>query len=114
MRISRLWKKKPSKTNSPTTEPRVRSVATSERVVLGPAFCESGERSEPDEVKSWRVKLIPDKRVSSADMSKQDERKGSMMDLIRKDIEENEELYEALAADSEKRKQARNESGFSE
>ena len=37
-----------------------------------------------------------------------------MMDLIREDIDENEELYEALAADSEKRKQARNESGFSE
>jgi hypothetical protein len=31
-------------------------------------------------------------------MSKQGERKGSMMDLIREDIEENEELYEALAA----------------
>lgn len=32
-------------------------------------------------------------------MSKQDEREKSMMDLIREDIEENEELYEALAAD---------------
>ena len=29
------------------------SDARSERVVFGPDFCESGERSEPDEVKRW-------------------------------------------------------------
>jgi len=36
-------------------------------------------------------------------MSRQDEREKSMMDLIREDIEENEVLYEALAADTEER-----------
>ena len=40
-------------------------------------------------------------------MSKQDERDKSMMDIIREDIEENKELYEALAADTEERKESK-------